>query len=323
MFLFTACGTDKNKVRIVGEFEKLNNAEFLLLSESNNWGEMDTVRVKDGEFDVLRPLKKPTIVTILYPNFYEQYFIAVPGKKITIKGHANNLRETKIEGSDENHELTNFRLHTLNKSADDQRMAAADYIEQHPKSIVSEVLFRQFFLEVATFEDDQTIPLLQLLIDNQPDNIDLQVLLFRLKAMNQLKKGKILPTTQFITLSKDTIKVEDLKGKPLIISFWATWHSKSLKSISDLSEIRTAYRDKINLLSISLDVDSAFCHKKIVRDSIPGYCVCDGKGWDSPYVRDLGLRYIPGNILVDKDGKIIGRDFTWKELQNNIDKLLN
>jgi len=74
------------------------------------------------------------------------------------------------------------------------------------------------------------------------------------------KKAKAVPKNVALTLPKVTqIDAEALKtlikpnGKPLLINFWATWCDPCREEFPDLVKIGADYKDKIDLITISLD----------------------------------------------------------------------
>ena len=60
----------------------------------------------------------------------------------------------------------------------------------------------------------------------------------------------------------------------------------------------------------------------IKRDSLSWSLVCDGKMWQTPIVKQLGITAIPDNIVTDKNGKIIARGLSLVDLQKKIEEKL-
>ena len=59
------------------------------------------------------------------------------------------------------------------------------------------------------------------------------------------------------------------------------------------------------------------------RDSIRWHNICDGKMWESPLLKQLGLSYVPDNIMTDSKGKIIAHTLHLNELQDKARPLLD
>ena len=108
VLLMSACSSDKNTVVIKGQFKNLKQGELYAFSYSPEWDAFDTIRIDDGSFSFRKKVSDTTIVILQYPNFMQTLVVAIPGKTITVKGNANNLSRIKVEGSEENEQLSDF-----------------------------------------------------------------------------------------------------------------------------------------------------------------------------------------------------------------------
>ena len=59
------------------------------------------------------------------------------------------------------------------------------------------------------------------------------------------------------------------------------------------------------------------------RDSIRWHNICDGKMWETPILGQLGLYFVPDNIITDSRGKILAHSITTNELDRKIEELLD
>ncbi len=120
--------------------------------------------------------------------------------------------------------------------------------------------------------------------------------------------GKPLPSLGLQYLDK----APELKGKPAIVEFWATWCPPCRKSIPHLNELYSKYKDKgLNIVGIS-DEDRSTVEK--FRKTTPmDYAVGLDKG--NSLGQKFGITGIPHSFVVDKSGKIVwqGHPMTLKE----------
>jgi thiol-disulfide isomerase/thioredoxin len=107
-------------------------------------------------------------------------------------------------------------------------------------------------------------------------------------------------------ISGREMSIEELRGKVVLINFWATWCGPCVGEVPELKKIYEKYHDRgVENIGISLDDDPAklleFCREKEM--TWPQHCE-PGKGWDTAIARKWGVNGIPRLIVLDKQGKV-------------------
>ncbi len=149
------------------------------------------------------------------------------------------------------------------------------------------------------------------------------LVLVTLQAAAQPKYGKMAEEIALPSLTGDTITLSSLKGKVVLIDFWASWCGPCRISNKQLVKIYPKYKDKgFEILGISVDEDPAHWKKAVSKDKINWLQVNDNGGWDAKTVQAWQISAIPTSFLVDKDGRLIGMDLPPKELEKALDALL-
>ena len=146
IFALLCCTGHPKEVRLEGEFEHLDQGNFLIYSTDEALDRLDTLHIQDGIFSYTLPTIQPATLHILYPNQSELVVFATPGADILIKGDAQNLNEVEVSGSEENERYTEFRLEVNGKSAAETKSIAHDYILQYPTLVMSRYLLTTYFL---------------------------------------------------------------------------------------------------------------------------------------------------------------------------------
>lgn len=318
--LLSACGPGKDRMRIDGKFKNLNNAEFYVYTEGEGFGGIDTIKVESGKFTYERTLTEPTVLTLLYPNFSRTYIIGEPGKTLEFTADAEKLKETNVSGTDANERLTKFRLAANKKQAGDMHLAASMYVRDNAASPDGTAVFMEYFADVEKHNPKETLPLLDLLKKKQPRDRMVQALDARLRPLLENGSGQMLTDFSATTLDGGTVRKSDYAGVKLLFVFFASWQSDSHVALQELHRLQRAFGSNFKAVGVSLDYSKEQCRETMRRDSVSVPVVCDGKAFASPLVQNLGVRYVPGNLLVGADGRIIGRDLKEKELEAQMSK---
>lgn len=321
-----ACGPDSTHGRVEGKLEGINQADILVYVEdsvSGDPGRVDTITIKRGKFSYDREVHKPAIVTFLYPNFSTTTFVMHPGGTVKLKGDANRLSEIEVDGNEDNLLLTEFRQHTNGKADVEVRREAATFIRSHAASQAAIVLFREYFANVEKIEQNPTESLLKELVKAQPKHPVVLSMEQRLSPLLKCLPGAKLQDFTSTDTDGKTIKSTDYKGKPLLIVFCAQWDGGFYQMKRKARDLRDQIpSDRLAMLFISLDGDKENIIRANSYDPLPGKILFDGKSLQSPLVRTLGMRYVNGNLLVGRDGKIIARDIPVDQWTDRIQALL-
>jgi thiol-disulfide isomerase/thioredoxin len=126
----------------------------------------------------------------------------------------------------------------------------------------------------------------------------------------------------FTALDGSKVNLAKLRGKVVLIDFWATWCGPCRAEVPDVVATYEKYHGKgFDIVGISLDQDKAALQKYIADNHMTWPQYFDGKGWDNAISSRFGIGEVPAIWLVGKDGKLAttdGRD----DLAGQVAKLL-
>jgi peroxiredoxin len=135
--------------------------------------------------------------------------------------------------------------------------------------------------------------------------------------------GQKAPELAFQNPQGKIVKLSDLKGKVVLIDFWASWCRPCRMENPNVVKIYNQYHSEgFEIYSVSLDRDKASWENAIKADGlIWPYHVSDLQYWNSEAARIYGVRSIPSTVLIDKDGKIIAKDLRGPALEQALQKI--
>jgi len=150
------------------------------------------------------------------------------------------------------------------------------------------------------------------------------VALLLVASLNGYAQPKIGEQVQEIALKNakgETEKLSDLRGKLVLIDFWASWCGPCRHSNKDLVKLYSKYKAKgFEIYGISIDDNAEAWKKAIASDRITWKQVNEQGGWESSLVNAWRIEVIPSSFLLDKEGKVIARDPTPGEIERYLKK---
>lgn len=308
LLVLTSCGSDGGSCRIEGRFRNFNQGDIFIYDMGAGYAGFDTIHVADSRFAHIIDLTRPQTLLMVFPNFSEQVVFAEPGAEITVKGDASHLKAMDISGTDDNDLMTEFRERTAEMSPPETADEAEKTIRQHPESPVALYLIERYFVRTTTPDIARAARLLPLVTKAQDDDPRAARLAASVKQAAAGTIGRRLPKTKETRALNKTVN---------IVCAWATWSYDSQMVLRRLRDMQKKNKD-IAVLSICLDAKKEDCNRFLKNDSIPWLNIRDGRMWDTPLLLKLGIATVPGNVVADKNGKIIARGLNSRQLEDLI-----
>lgn len=120
------------------------------------------------------------------------------------------------------------------------------------------------------------------------------------------------------------MKLSDLKGKVVLVDFWASWCKPCRAENPNVVRIYQMYKDKgFDVFSVSLDKTTEAWKNAIAQDGLVWKNhVSDLKFWDNEAAKAWGVTSIPATFLIGKDGKIIATNLRGAALEAKLKEVL-
>jgi peroxiredoxin len=144
----------------------------------------------------------------------------------------------------------------------------------------------------------------------------------QLKAVKSRIVGAVAPEISLPNPEGESLNLTDLRGKVVLIDFWAGWCGPCRRENPNLRRIYDKFKDKgFEIYAVSLDRDRATWLKAIEQDSLPWLHVSDLKYFQSEAALTYGVNAIPHSVLLDREGRIVATKLRGRQLEARIDQL--
>lgn len=312
---------------------------------------------KEGKFNISTKLPQSDYYVLRVAEG-QIHLILRASSDIQVFGDAKGLGKfTNIVNSDESAQLNAFTYRSLGWI--EQTKEATKKIQENPE-LTNEVntemqaAFKEFLAEFQTFySENQNSPAViatlnvidvsqdfnsfEAVVNSLTQNFgqskkvkELETIYNQLKekndAGNMFAKGKVAPDFEELMVDRKTkMKLSDLKGKVVLLDFWASWCGPCRRENPNVVNVYNKYKDKgFTVMNVSLDDNLESWKRAIEQDGLvwPNH-VSDLKKWNSAIGKIYQVSSIPFTVLIDKEGKIFNINLRGPALEEAVSKLLD
>ena len=190
-----------------------------------------------------------------------------------------------------------------------------EFMKKNPKSSFNILLVNYFFMptsdNIAYFET--VVNKFSKEYPNSKHSLNFQRMLNSIRPEFEIQK---IDGTEF--------KISTLKGKIVLVDFWASWCGPCRKSNPEIVKLYQKFKNKgFEIVSISLDTDENQWKNAIESDKLdwPNH-LSELKGWQSSFVQQFGITQIPNTLVLDRSGIVIARGLLGQNLEEFISKAI-
>lgn len=199
----------------------------------------------------------------------------------------------------------------------EQNVAVKKILKGNTDVLMSAFLVTYFDNEIETYYDLYEA-IEQNLSKKYSDNQFVQYVSSKLKS--SLGPGRQAPEIEMKDPDGKTRKLSDLRGKIVMIDFWASWCRPCRMENPNVVKLYHRYHDKgFEIYSVSLDRSRNDWVRAIEQDGLvwPNH-VSDLNGWTSSGGAAYGITSVPSTVLIDRQGRIIAKNLRGAELENKL-----
>ncbi|HRX85948.1 MAG TPA: TlpA disulfide reductase family protein [Phycisphaerae bacterium] len=137
--------------------------------------------------------------------------------------------------------------------------------------------------------------------------------------MRSILPGSVAPDFEATTLDGKPFNLSDLRGKVVLVDFWATWCGPCVAEIPNVKSLYEKFgQEHFAVVGISFDSDAGTARKFVSDRQLPWTQIWAKGADEGPIATRYGVGGIPATFLIGPDGKLIERDLHGDELATNV-----
>lgn len=270
---------------------------------------VDSCEIVEGRYKFEGKVDIPNFYSIEMPEVTETYriFILEPGN-IDIKGNAKELHLNWVKSEGNENKIYGEFL-------DVEKMdfsSVLSFVHKYPTSILA-LRALDWYIHTADTDwenkyDDADYTSVKKCFESLSDNLKNSkyglIVAHRIDLLNPNFKIN-LPIFEMSDLDGNRIRTEDLKGKYLVLDFWATWCGPCIEQMPKLVAINNKYTNQLRVISVSLDTDSELCKSLSSDLGMVWSQICEGNAVRGLLPLAFDVKAVPRILVFDTELRMI------------------
>lgn len=292
--------------------------------------------IKNGKFVIKGKMDQPEFRGLIFANSQPVIPLFLDNSNIEISGDKNALDKLLITGSPSHAQFSEYSQalkpyanmfsgeaqSAYDTSAiNNVKVISENFVKKYPASYISPLAIIRLY---QASEDGMKAEELYNLLPQQVKQSSLGTY-----ANQQIQESKINPLGSVISefsqqdTSGNPITISSFRGKYVLVDFWASWCRPCRMENPNVVAAYNKYKNKsFTVLGVSLDQAKPAWVNAIQMDNLAWSHVSDLKGWGNAVAAQFHVKSIPQNLLIDPQGRIIGKNLRGEVLDKKLEAIL-
>ena len=295
--------------------DKLNGKVYLQVYEAKEFTTVDSAEMVDGKFSFSGIANEPMVYGLQNATTTQRALVYVGNSKLDVTLNDEWVVES-LDGSNDAKLFMQYQPRSVEGSLNIDSLISTNPKSAVPVYFLTREIYNYDYEGLKAVRDKIDSSLV-----NHPYVKDVDE---TLADLDNMQPGKVAPDFKLKTVNGDSLSLSALRGKYVLIDFWASWCPDCRKSNPKLVKLYDTYKNKnFTVLGVSIDEDEKAWRQAIEKDGLNWNQTIGEDAWNSNVANQYGVKWIPTAMLIDPQGVIITRSVELKDIEEELKKIFN
>ncbi|PKD20210.1 hypothetical protein APR41_14605 [Salegentibacter salinarum] len=324
MFIFPTLQAQESSFSLTGTTSDIKDGNWLYFQDLVNGGTLDSAEVKNNRFKFDTKLPEPRMWVMLHTKDRSKFVeLWLQNKPMQFDASNKDFEEAEITGS-----ISQLLVETVKAVYEDfdkiskaeLRKRQEEFIKNNPNALIS---VRMLYEVSGKWGQETTGHYFKMFPEEIQDSALGKRILSILNNDNIPQLGEKYADFELPDRNGKKQKFSALTGKITLLQFWASTCEPSKMQNRELKKLYRKYKSEgLEIVAISRDTSKTDWIKSIEKDNLKWQHLSGLEGWEGQVFSNYGIKRTPSNYLINKEGRVVGRNLSDDELKENIKELL-
>jgi peroxiredoxin len=249
-------------------------------------------------------------------KIYQKYMAGINNKL-----NAMSLEATQSTGKKDDTAARRIYMDRFRAAMEERRQMMKEFVSQYRDIYISLDVLEEYAGHFIDYQDVE--PMYSFLSDKTQKTVKGKAFLKKLNDFKQTAVGTAAPDFSGKDSEGNKVSLSSLKGKNVLLVFWASWSTPSRTENLELKEMLKQFKGKnLTVVGVALEDRKEGWQEAIQQDGLGWIQLSDLKYMKNEIAAAYDVTSVPQNVLIDATGNIIARNLKGTNLKDKLTSIL-